>query len=101
MRRDFAEMLLAAAAELNELSVLADSISAGDLDIVLRLQPLDRMSQHLAALATFLATAAAALPSGGPDLSAALARMPVSDLADRLGGHARLACVTSGSLELF
>lgn len=101
LSRPFGAVLMAASEELTELAALADSIGASTLDPVERLQPLDRLSQHLAGLARFFTAVQAVVPPVTADIGLALGTVPVGALADRLAGRIAVADTDPGHLELF
>ena len=101
MAKNLVTVLLAGAEELMELSAVADQLGSAGIADVERWQALDRMSQHLDGMATFLAGLAEAVPDAVVDLTGAFARLKTNALADRLAGQSPSAEFDSGTLEMF
>ena len=95
-------ILQSAAAELTELAVLADDLgvcSAADAE---RWRSLDRMSQHLGELATFLRAVSQAIPESEPDLADAIAAIRVGRLVNRFTSRpAAEPAEQAGDFEMF
>lgn len=94
-------LLLSGADELAELATVADQLGAVGIADIERWQSLDRLSQHLAGMATFLAELAVGVPDLALDVSDALARLKTAALADRLAGRVHDEECDAGALELF
>ena len=101
MDADLTTVLLAGADELVELAAVADGLGAVGVADIERWQALDRLSQHLAGIASFLTGLADAVPPVALDLSEALGALKTAALADRLAGRYRVADDDPGALELF
>ncbi len=93
-------VLLAGADELSELAGVADQLGTAGIADIERLQSLDRLSQHLDGLATFLTGLADILPDVRLDVSGALAAVKTGALANRLASKDRDS-VDPGAMELF
>ncbi len=94
-------VLLAGAEELADLAVTADELGAAGVAEVERWQVLDRLSQHLAGLAAFLAALADIVPESTLDVSGALGQLKTAALADRIAGRPCEPEAERGVLELF
>ena len=95
-------VLQAAAAELSHLATVADGLGVCQAGNAEQWQSLDRMSQHLGELSTFLAAVSDAVPDFRPDLAEALAGVRVGKLAQRLAASPSFAEEdVSGELEMF
>ncbi len=101
MDADLTTVLLAGADELVELAAVADGLGTLGVADIERWQALDRLSQHLAGIASFLTDLADAVPQVTLDLSEALGALKTAALADRLAGRYRDADDDPGALELF
>ena len=101
MQANLQTVLLAGASELADLATVADQLGAVGSSDVERWQALDRLSQHLAGLAVFLAELAGTVPEVPLDVAGALAGLKTAALADRLAGRACHDDYDAGALELF
>ncbi len=95
------DVLQAAAAELLHLASTADGLGVCQLASSEQWQSLDRMSQHLGELSTFLLAVSYAIPNIRPDLASALAAVRVGALAARLSAREIVEDDDPGELELF
>jgi hypothetical protein len=95
------DVLQAAAAELLHLASAADSLGVCQAASSEQWQSLDRMSQHLGELSSFLLAVSYAVPDIQPDLSAALSAVRVGALAARLSAREAVEDDDPGELELF
>ena len=95
-------ILQAGAAELAQLARVADGLGVCQLDDAEQWQSLDRLSQHLDELATFLSAVSTAVPDLRLDLADAFAAIRLGKLARRLAaGSAEDGEEASGEIELF
>ena len=95
-------VLQAAAAELAQLACMAEGLGICPMANAEQWQSLDRMSQHLGELSTFLSAISVAIPDLRPDLGDALAAIRLGKLASRLAADpAGYEEEDSGELELF
>jgi hypothetical protein len=117
MDRPLAQVLQAAAAEAADLSQAAERLqwlagdlirragSGGDQALVEEAQGLDALAQKLSALAGFLQRIGEDAPAEWRlDIAAALAAVPLSDMANRLGhkdAAPSWAVASVGECELF
>lgn len=106
-----AELLKAAAAELTDLSRAGDRLH-GLVERRMAAAPLaeggiedaqliDFLVQHLETVGLFLRLLAAEAPATDIDYARLSARLPLADLASRLGGGAAPPPAASGDLDLF
>ncbi|WP_158744826.1 hypothetical protein [Acidisphaera sp. L21] len=97
------DVLQAAAAELMHLASVADGLGVCQSSASSeQWQSLDRMSQHLEGLSTFLSAISSVVPDIRPDLADALAAVRVGALFNRLTATAPAADVDdSGDFDLF
>ena len=95
-------VLQAAADELMHLASIADGLGVCQAENAEQWQSLDRMSQHLGELATFLSAVSGVIPNLRPDLADALAAVRVGKLVHRLTASPVLDEEEDpGELELF
>jgi hypothetical protein len=112
MQRSAAQVLEAVAAEMAALAEAAERLqsmtggwSQGDTVMIEEAQGLDALAQGLDALAAFLARVGQDMPAGWElDIAAALAAVPLTDLATRIGHPVAVpsqAVAPTGDCELF